>query len=108
MVGEHRRPDLADEFRDSLRSIDSLNTEVFHAGTSIKDGAVVTNGGRVLTVVGSGGDFKGAIARAYAGVNRIRFEGAQYRTDIGKNAHRSGALAPLAQGLAASPLAGRR
>jgi phosphoribosylamine--glycine ligase len=42
----------------------------------------------VLTVVGRGHDFKAAIARAYAGVERIKFEGAQYRTDIGKKALR--------------------
>lgn len=60
--------------------------EVFHAGTSLADGAVVTSGGRVLTVVGSGSDFKHAIARAYTGVERIRFEGVQYRTDIGRKA----------------------
>ena len=62
--------------------------EVYHAGTSLSDGAVVTSGGRVLTVVGRGADFKHAIARAYAGVERIRFGGAHYRTDIGNKAHR--------------------
>jgi phosphoribosylamine--glycine ligase len=60
--------------------------EVYHAGTALTDGTIVTSGGRVLTVVGRGHDFKAAIARAYAGVERIRFEGAQYRTDIGKKA----------------------
>jgi phosphoribosylamine--glycine ligase len=62
--------------------------EVLHAGTSLSNGTVVTSGGRVLTVVGRGHDFKAAIARAYAGVERIKFEGAQYRTDIGKKALR--------------------
>lgn len=60
--------------------------EVFHAGTMPEAGTVVTSGGRVLTVVGRGGDHKTAIARAYAGVERIKFEGAHYRTDIGKKA----------------------
>jgi phosphoribosylamine--glycine ligase len=60
--------------------------EVYHAGTALTDGTIVTSGGRVLTVVGRGHDFKAAIARAYEGVARIRFEGAHYRTDIGKKA----------------------
>jgi phosphoribosylamine--glycine ligase len=62
--------------------------EILHAGTSLSNGTVVTSGGRVLTVVGRGHDFKDAIARAYAAVDRITFEGAQYRTDIGKKALR--------------------
>ena len=44
---------------------------VFHAGTAVKDGQLVTAGGRVLSVVGRGADFEQAIARAYAGVNMI-------------------------------------
>jgi phosphoribosylamine--glycine ligase len=64
------------------------DVEVYHAGTTLRDGAVVTSGGRVLTVVGTGHDFKAAIARAYAGVDRIRFDGAFYRRDIGKRALR--------------------
>ena len=47
---------------------------------------LVTAGGRVLTVVASGADYADAIARAYAGVERIHFEGMQYRRDIGKRA----------------------
>jgi phosphoribosylamine--glycine ligase len=62
--------------------------EVFHAGTAMADGTVVTSGGRVLTVVGRGADFKAAIARAYAGVGRISFDGAFYRKDIGRRAGR--------------------
>ena len=61
--------------------------EVYHAGTAVRDdGVVVTSGGRVLTVVGSGSDYKAAIARAYAGVDRIKFDGAFARRDIGKKA----------------------
>ena len=59
---------------------------VFHAGTALHDGRLVTSGGRVLTVVGSGSDFPEAIRRAYAGVDRISFDGMQYRRDIGKKA----------------------
>ena len=59
---------------------------VLHAGTAIRDGQLVTAGGRVLTVVGQGGDFPEAIARAYAGVLQISFDGMQYRRDIGRKA----------------------
>lgn len=56
---------------------------VFHAGTTMKDGKLVTNGGRVLCVVGLDGTAKGAQARAYEAVDQIRFDGAQFRRDIG-------------------------
>jgi phosphoribosylamine--glycine ligase len=59
---------------------------VCHAGTAMRDGRLVTAGGRVLTVVGRAPDFQGAIARSYEGVRRISFDGMQYRTDIGRKA----------------------
>jgi phosphoribosylamine--glycine ligase len=59
---------------------------VYHAGTARRDDRLVTAGGRVLTVVGRGNDFADAIARAYAGVHRISFDGMQYRHDIGRKA----------------------
>ena len=59
---------------------------VYHAGTALRGGQLVTAGGRVLTVVGRGNDFTGAIARAYAGVLQISFDGMQYRHDIGRKA----------------------
>ena len=59
---------------------------VYHAGTAMRDGQLVTAGGRVLTVVGRGPDFADAIARAYAGVLPIHFDGRQFRHDIGRKA----------------------
>lgn len=59
---------------------------VYHAGTAMHDGRLVTAGGRVLTVVGRGAGFADAIARAYAGVRPIHFDGMQYRRDIGRKA----------------------
>jgi phosphoribosylamine--glycine ligase len=56
--------------------------EVFHAGTSLANGRLVTNGGRVLGVTALGGTFGAAIDKAYAAVSRIRFEGAYFRRDI--------------------------
>jgi phosphoribosylamine---glycine ligase len=57
---------------------------VFHAGTALQGGEVVTAGGRVLNVTGTGATFAEARERAYAGVEQIRFEGREYRTDIGR------------------------
>ncbi len=59
---------------------------VFHAGTAVRDGSVVTAGGRVLTVVGRGCDFAAAIERAYAAEACITFAGKHVRTDIGRKA----------------------
>jgi phosphoribosylamine---glycine ligase len=59
---------------------------VFHAGTRVDGNAIVTAGGRVLTVVGRGPDYGEAIRRAYDGVTAISFEGMQYRRDIGRKA----------------------
>jgi phosphoribosylamine---glycine ligase len=59
---------------------------VFYAGVTEKDGALVTNGGRVMTVVARGATFAEAIDRAYASVSRIQFDGMQYRRDIGRKA----------------------
>jgi phosphoribosylamine--glycine ligase len=59
---------------------------VIHAGTKVDGGSVVTAGGRVLTVVGRGPTFDDAMATAYRGVDAIKFDGMQYRRDIGKKA----------------------
>ncbi|OZF05014.1 phosphoribosylamine--glycine ligase [Rhodococcoides fascians] len=56
---------------------------VLHAGTAHKDGAVVSAGGRVLSVVGSGADLAEARADAYAKIDAIKLPGSHYRTDIG-------------------------
>jgi phosphoribosylamine--glycine ligase len=59
---------------------------IFHSGTALADKRIVTAGGRVLTVVGTGSDYQEAIDRAYQGVSAIKFEGMQYRRDIGRKA----------------------
>ncbi|CAJ92061.1 Phosphoribosylamine-glycine ligase [Cupriavidus necator] len=58
----------------------------FHAGTTLKDGTLLTSGGRVLCVVGLADTVKAAQRAAYAAVEQIRFDGMQYRTDIGYRA----------------------
>jgi phosphoribosylamine---glycine ligase len=59
---------------------------VFHAGTARQGQDLVTNGGRVLGVVGMGGDIAKAITHAYQAVAEIRWDGMQYRRDIGHRA----------------------
>jgi len=59
---------------------------VFHAGTTFKDGKIMTNGGRVLGVTGLGEDIPRAIERAYQAVKKISWDGVHYRTDIGQKA----------------------
>jgi phosphoribosylamine--glycine ligase len=59
---------------------------VFHAGTAHKHDQVVTTGGRVLGVTALGRDIRDAIANAYRAVKKIHWEGAHYRTDIGRRA----------------------
>jgi phosphoribosylamine--glycine ligase len=75
------------------RAIDGLDraaalpdTLVFHAGTKVDDGRVLTSGGRVLAVVGRGDTFEAAMTRAYDAVDLIHFDGMQYRRDIGQKA----------------------
>ena len=55
---------------------------IFHAGTAIEDEQLLTAGGRVLNVVGTGPDAATARQRAYAAVEKIRWEGKQFRSDI--------------------------
>ena len=61
-------------------------TIVFHSGTKLVGDEYVTNGGRVLGVVGLGKDLRTALDRAYGRIEHINFEGMQYRTDIGAKA----------------------
>jgi len=64
------------------------NTVVFHAGTELSDGLVVTNGGRVLGVTSIGSSVQEAQQKVYQAVPHIKFEGAHYRTDIAQKALR--------------------
>jgi phosphoribosylamine--glycine ligase len=69
---------------DAASSLDDVL--IFHAGTTRVGNDVVSNGGRVLTVVGRGSTYEAAIARAYAAVDRIAFDGVHARRDIGQKA----------------------
>ena len=67
---------------EGLRSIDSLDTELLHAGTEMRGDELVTAGGRVLNVTGLGETVSEARRRAYAAAEKVQFDGKQMRTDI--------------------------
>ena len=72
--------DEADKIKDAV---------VFHAGTKLENGKIVTNGGRVLGITGLGNTIKGAIDNTYKVVEKISFDGMHYRKDIGYRALKS-------------------
>lgn len=69
---------------EALKSVN--NVQVFHAGTAIKDGKVVTNGGRVLGVTILERDLEKAQKNVYEAIKKLSFDGAHYRKDIGTKA----------------------
>lgn len=72
-----------------LDEVEKLNDViVFHAGTKLKDGKILTNGGRVLNVVGIDKEFKKAQKKAYDAIKLIHFDKMHYRTDIGNKAYK--------------------
>jgi phosphoribosylamine--glycine ligase len=56
---------------------------VFHAGTKLQDGKVVTNGGRVIAITSFGKDFKEALKASYQNMEKLHFDGMYYRKDLG-------------------------
>ena len=88
VVASRGYPESSDSGRPitGITEAESRGVRVLHAGTSLRDHQLVTAGGRVLTVVADGADFSDAITRAYRGVERIHFDGMQYRRDIGRKA----------------------
>jgi phosphoribosylamine---glycine ligase len=65
-----------------IEAAEATGALVFHAGTALRDGAVVTNGGRILNVTGVGDDLAAARAAAYAAADLISWDGARRREDI--------------------------
>ena len=69
---------------DIITGIDTVEDSiVFQAGTTLKDGKIVTNGGRVIAVTSFGDNFTEALATSYKNVKKIDFKGKYYRTDLG-------------------------
>ena len=69
-----------------LAAAEAPDCKVFHAGTELNDGAVLTSGGRVLCVTGLGGNVTQACEKAYQGTRRISWQDARFRSDIGYRA----------------------
>ena len=69
---------------DTAQALPGVN--VFHSGTAKRGNEIVTAGGRVLTVVATGSDYRDAIDRVYEAVGRVTFDGMHYRKDIGAKA----------------------
>jgi phosphoribosylamine--glycine ligase len=70
-----------------LTSDENQQAVVFHAGTKLDNGKILTNGGRVLGVTALGSDIKIAIKNAYSAVDKIKWDGIHYRKDIGSKAN---------------------
>jgi len=76
------RSDYAGAPITGLDEAAAVGALVFHGGTAARDGSLVTNGGRILSVTGTGATVAAARERAYAAVGMIAFEGARHRNDI--------------------------
>ena len=74
-----------------LDDVQGADVKVFHSGTRLEDGRLVTAGGRVLGVTARGDDLAAAIARVYDAVGGVSFEGVHYRRDIGRKGLAPGA-----------------
>lgn len=87
VMASHNYPDTP-RLYDEITGLPKLGDEahIFHAGTQLIDGKVLTTGGRVLCVTALGETVKFAQQQAYRIVDEIKFDGAQYRTDIGYRA----------------------
>ena len=68
-----------------IENITDPNSFVFHAGTTTKDGEIVTNGGRVIAVSSYGADKAEALARSFDGAKKIQFDKKYFRSDIGSD-----------------------
>lgn len=79
--GDYRQGDIIDGL-----NVQEADCKVFQAGTALKDGHIVTNGGRVLCVTALGDDIAQAQKQAYAVLRHIQWDGAFYRRDIGYRA----------------------
>jgi phosphoribosylamine--glycine ligase len=83
MAAEHYPASPAKD--DAINGLGNVpaGVKVFHAGTRLQAGEVLTSGGRVLCVVGLGDDIIDAQQQAYQGVKAIRWRGEHHRNDIG-------------------------
>ena len=80
--GKYEKGKVISRVREQRPGVED-DVVVFHAGTKMQDGVVVTSGGRVLGVTGLGSNLPAAKQKAYEALNGIHFEGMQFRRDIG-------------------------
>ena len=80
------RPLQGEPIRGLDRAAALEGVEIFHAGTTVQEGELVSAGGRVLSVCALGPDLRGALERAYAAVAEVDWPGKVYRRDIGRRA----------------------
>ncbi|MEJ1221507.1 phosphoribosylamine--glycine ligase [Sediminicola sp. 1XM1-17] len=67
-----------------IKGYDTISDSlVFHAGTTLKDGKVVTNGGRVMAITSYGNNFREALALSYQNLEKLQFDGMYFRKDLG-------------------------
>lgn len=83
--GYPEKPEVGKEIH-GLEDIKDEDVIIFHAGTEVKNGKLITTGGRVLNVCAWGNSLKEAKERAYKAVQKLHFEGMHYRKDIGDRA----------------------
>jgi phosphoribosylamine--glycine ligase len=76
------RSDYAGAAIEGIAAAEASGALVFHGGTAVRGRTLVTNGGRILSVTGTGGTVAAARAHAYAAAGMISFEGMRHRTDI--------------------------
>jgi phosphoribosylamine---glycine ligase len=77
-----RRSDYAGAAISGLEAAEAAGALVFHGGTAARDGRVITNGGRILSVTATADTVGAARDRAYAAVELVNFDGVRFRRDI--------------------------
>ncbi len=80
------RSDYAGAAIEGVEAAEAAGALVFHGGTAVRDGELVTNGGRILSVTAVGPTVADARSRVYAAVEKVGFAGAQFRRDIAATA----------------------
>jgi phosphoribosylamine--glycine ligase len=92
--GYPAKPDI-DKTITGFEAVETLGgAKIFHAATRVQDHQLLTAGGRVMGVTATAQDLPSAIERAYAGVNKLQFDGMHYRKDIGAKALRRAPKVP--------------
>jgi len=77
-----QRSDYAGVSISGVEAVQAAGALVFHGGTAVRDGRLVTHGGRILSVTATGANVQQARTRVYEAVDLVTFEGAKFRTDI--------------------------